>query len=108
MSPSHPGLGNDDPWIQRAQTRGDLELFDRGIDFPEPNVDTSAFQIRRPESSVLAFAGARTLPVSVQGYCPPLLFQLGWRASKVSTHQERDAWLSAPLFWWVRGRASQV
>ena len=37
MSIGQPGLDNEDPWIQRAQTQGDLELLDRGIDVTEKN-----------------------------------------------------------------------
>src|SRR4029079_2996306 len=38
MSESHPGLGTEDRWIQRARTQRDLELLDRGVDFPGKKV----------------------------------------------------------------------
>ena len=42
MSIGQPGLDNEDQWIQRTQTQGDLELLDRGIDFSEPSVGPTA------------------------------------------------------------------
>src|SRR6185312_1870741 len=42
MSIGQPGLDVEDPLIQRVQTRGDLELLDRGIYVPEIKVDPTA------------------------------------------------------------------
>src|SRR5258707_4166097 len=64
MSISHSGLGSEDRWIQRAQTQRDLELLDRGVDFPGKKVNPPPqrsrgsliwIQIYRPREEGRAF-----------------------------------------------------